>query len=163
MRRTISQKLCHVLLLVGKQVDWLPLSVTVPSLSRGCSASSFLFSSRSSSTRRRCGGRQPIMLRLRRLNPVPARPRTPAPRSPNARWRSTPPPSLWCCGSHASLWLPHAILFKSLYERIYWISDTQKYIFLKFFVADYNEDVCMCNIASRMVEVLTTGVRELQL
>lgn len=105
---TLPSSSAYILLLVGKQIDWLPLSVTVPSLSRGCSASSFSFSSRSSSMRRRCGGRrQPITLRLRRVNPVPARPRTQAPRNPNTRWRSTPPSLHGCCGSHASHPLPH--------------------------------------------------------
>lgn len=71
--------------MINRLIDrCLPVSLTVPSLSRGCLPNSFSFSSRSSSTKRRFGGRQALTRHPHRPSPVPPRPRTPAPR---ARWR----------------------------------------------------------------------------
>lgn len=67
--------------------SYLSLTMTYPS--RVCLASSFLFSSRSSGTRRRSGGPlQPIMRVPHRQSLLPVRLRTPAPLNRNARWRS---------------------------------------------------------------------------
>lgn len=69
--------------------SYLSLIMTYPS--RVCLASSFLFSSRSSGTRRRSGGPQrPIMRVPHRQSLLPVRLRTPAPLNRNARWRSHP-------------------------------------------------------------------------
>lgn len=69
--------------------SYMSLTMTYPS--RVCSASSFLFSSRSSGTRRRSGGPQPPIMRVpHRQSLLPVRLRTPAPLNRNARWRSQP-------------------------------------------------------------------------
>lgn len=67
--------------------SYMSLTMTYPS--RVCLASSFLFSSRSSGTRRRSGGpQQPIVRAPHRQSLLPVRLRTPAPLNRNARWRS---------------------------------------------------------------------------
>lgn len=69
--------------------SYISLIMTYPS--RVCLASSFLFSSRSSGTRRRSGGPlQRIMRVPHRQSLLPVRLRTPAPLNRNARWRSYP-------------------------------------------------------------------------